>query len=198
MAAHAAGDPPCKLAAAQEDVPGLSSARRTRQRHFPRRAHGVSSDAVSRPLGRRTPQLTHVKSVSSENFGLLIAYVLPGFVLLWGLQPVVPAAGLALGVSTGSAPSVGGFLSGAVAALGIGMTLSTVRWLVIDAIHHATGLPQPRWDFSRLGDRATAFDLVVEHYYRYYQFHANLLVALLAVWAVRRWSLGPVQVRLIR
>ncbi|MDB5308721.1 MAG: hypothetical protein JWO38_2923 [Gemmataceae bacterium] len=133
-----------------------------------------------------------MKSVSSENFGLLIAYVLPGFVLLWGLQAVIPVAGQALGMSAGSAPSVGGFLSGVVAALGIGMALSTVRWLVIDAIHHATGLPQPQWDFSRLGDRAAAFDLVVEHYYRYYQFHANMLVALLVVGAVRRWSLGSV------
>jgi hypothetical protein len=163
------------------------------RRGCPRGPHPAYPPRCSaQPIRSHAPAAPPVKSVSSENFGLVVAYVLPGFVLLWGLQPVLPSIELFLGAPAGGATSVGGFLSGAVAALGLGMTASTVRWLVVDAIHHATGLRPPPWDFSRLEDRAAAFDIVVEHYYRYYQFHANLLVALVAVWVVRRWPLGPV------
>ena len=30
-----------------------------------------------------------MKPVTTDNFGLLIAYLLPGFVALWGLRPFV-------------------------------------------------------------------------------------------------------------
>jgi hypothetical protein len=135
-----------------------------------------------------------VKHVSSDNFGLLIAYLLPGYAALWGLQPFVPGLDGWLGALPSAAPTVGGFLHSTVAAVAAGMTVSTIRWLAIDSVHHATGLRPPAWDFSRLRESAAAFDLVVEHYYRYYQFHANTLVSLLLVFAGRRWvseTLGP-------
>jgi hypothetical protein len=131
-----------------------------------------------------------VKSVSTANFGLAIAYVLPGAALLWGLRPFVPALDLLLGTPTGDAATLGGFLTATLAALGVGLTVSTVRWLVIDTLHHVTGLTPPAWDFAKLAARADAFDLIVEHTYRYYQFSANTVVSLLVVFVVRRWSLG--------
>jgi hypothetical protein len=70
------------------------------------------------------------------------------------------------------------------------MVVSTVRWIVIDTIHHATGIRPPNWDFSLLGKNASAFDLIVEHYYRYYQAYANGVISLLIIFAVRRWALG--------
>jgi hypothetical protein len=130
------------------------------------------------------------KDASLNNFGLLIAYLIPGFALLWGLRPLVPGIDLLLGSPLAAAPTVGGFLYATLAAVGAGMVVSTARWLVIDSIHHATGLRPPQWDFARLGERAAAFDLVVEHYYRYYQFHANTCVSLLVILAVRWWAPG--------
>jgi hypothetical protein len=132
-----------------------------------------------------------VKQVSSDNFGLVIAYLLPGYAALWGLQPFIPGLDGWLGALPDAVPTVGGFLHSTVAAVAAGMTVSTLRWLVIDTIHHATGLRPPVWDFSRLRESAAAFDLVVEHYYRYYQFHANTLVSLLLVFATRRWVAEP-------
>src|SRR5438093_134632 len=61
------------------------------------------------PDGTR-PLPSPVRDVTSENFGLLIAYLLPGFVALWGVSPAVPGAGAWLAAPPVGAPTVGGFL----------------------------------------------------------------------------------------
>jgi hypothetical protein len=131
------------------------------------------------------------RETSINDFGLLIAYVIPGYTALWGLWLLFPDAvpiPLASGVPS---LNVAGFLYSTVAAVAAGLTVSTVRWMVIDPIHHATGLPMPNWDFAELRESAVAFEIVVEHYYRYYQFAANTLVSLLFVLAVRLASGFP-------
>jgi hypothetical protein len=67
------------------------------------------------------------------------------------------------------------------------MVISCVRWLVIDRIHAWTGLTAPAWDDAKLADRVAAFDYLVESHYRYYQFVANALVAVLLTYSVHRW-----------
>ena len=64
--------------------------------------------------------------------------------------------------------------------------VSTLRWLLIDTLHHRTGVRPPRWDFRKLKDRVTAYDRLIEIHYRYYQFHANSLLAV-SISALLRW-----------
>jgi hypothetical protein len=113
-----------------------------------------------------------------KSFGLVIAYVLPGFIVVAGLSWHWPALATWLRAEPTLAPTMGEFLYVVMASLGAGLIASAIRWALIDALHHATGLPAPRIDFSRLPERLEAFNLAVEHYYRYYQFYANSLVAL--------------------
>lgn len=123
-----------------------------------------------------------------NDFGLIIAYILPGLLALHGAgylfvpihQLMDPAR---------QQPSVAGFLLVTLASIGFGLLMSTVRWLVIDTIHHRTGVLPNRWDFSKLQQNMGAFDLLVSYQYRYYQFYGNGLVALLWWWFVRRASL---------
>jgi hypothetical protein len=125
--------------------------------------------------------------VTRSNFGLLIAYVLPGFMLLWGVGEVSPGVRAWLGAPVEDAPTIGGFLYATLASVAAGMTVSTIRWLVVDGIHHLTGLRRPRWNFAALRQNVAAFDVMVENHYRYYQFNANMLVAL-PIAAMLRWS----------
>ena len=119
-----------------------------------------------------------MKEISSSNFGLLIAFLLPGFTILWGMSYCSPTvAGWLDGTSEGS-PTVGGFLYVTIASAAAGMSASAVRWLVIDKIHHLTGIRQPQWDFSTLERNVTAFNVLVEIHYKHYQFYSNMLVAL--------------------
>ena len=120
-----------------------------------------------------------MRDVTTNNFGLLIAFVLPGFILLWGMAPYSSTISGWLGQATSNAPTVGGFLYVTLASVGVGQLVSTLRWLLIDSLHHATGIEKPNWSFRQLRSKETiaAFDRFIEDHYRYYQFHANGLVA---------------------
>lgn len=128
-----------------------------------------------------------VKEVTPASFGLLMAYLIPGFIVLWGLEPHVYAARLWLGQSTENAPTIGGFLYATIAAVALGQLTSTVRWLLIDPVHHHTGIAKPAWNFSRLPQTIAAFDRLIEDHFRYYQFHANGLVAVITA-AILHWT----------
>ena len=133
-----------------------------------------------------------MKDITSKNFGLLIAYIIPGIVVLRGLEDVLTSFGLRL-----SAPgqpvdgaaiatvTVGGFLNETLLALAVGMTVSTLRWVVVDTAHHFTGINRPLWDDSKLQANLQAFDALVENHYRYYQFYSNMFVGLLVIYAAR-------------
>jgi hypothetical protein len=118
-----------------------------------------------------------VKESSVTNFGLVIAFLLPGFVALWGIAYVLEPVRMWFGGPVAEAPSVGGFLYVTLASVAAGLTVSTVRWLLVDTIHYWTGVTRPTWDFARLQDNAAAFDVLNESHYRYYQFYANMSVA---------------------
>lgn len=134
-----------------------------------------------------------MKDITNKNFGLLIAYVIPGIVVLRGLGEVLAPFGLKLPASQGSADgaaamatiTVGGFLNETVLALAVGMTVSTVRWVIVDTAHHYTGIRRPVWDDSKLQTNLDAFDALVENHYRYYQFCSNMFVGLFVVYAAR-------------
>lgn len=131
--------------------------------------------------------------VSGKNFGLLIAYVLPGFVSLWGVSHFSPMVSGWLASSSsaaGSAATVGGFLYVTLASVAAGLTASTVRWAVIDRLHDLTGIKRPSWDDSRLQECLGAFEALVENHYRYYQFYGNMLVAMLFLFAARLIATG--------
>lgn len=124
---------------------------------------------------------------TKQTFGLLIAYVIPGAVLLFGLSTILEVASWI--VSAGGEPSIGGFLYSTLASIGLGMTVSAARWLTLDSLHHATGIKKPDWDFARLTCNVEAFSLLVEHHYRYYQFYSNTLLAVLVAYpAFRLWG----------
>jgi len=118
-----------------------------------------------------------MNELSEKNFGLLIAYVLPGFVTLWGISLFSPTVDSWITTSQHGAPTVAGFLYVTLASLSAGLTVSAIRWILIDSIHHATGVKPPKWEFANLDDRLQGFLALVENHYRYYQFYANTLIA---------------------
>lgn len=135
-----------------------------------------------------------VRDVASEestltNFGLVIAYVLPGFTALQGFPLIAPGQS-AWGTGGDPNPPLTAFLSGTVMALAAGLTVSAVRWLVIDTLHHHTGLRLPPRDFSRLDKNIAAYEYFGLIHYRYYKFYANMVVALVWAYATRDFALG--------
>lgn len=127
---------------------------------------------------------------SATNFGLLIAYVLPGFTAIQGL-PFLNGSPAAWGSMPGAAiPTLPGLLSGTVEAIAAGLTVSAVRWLLIDRLHHGTGLKPPVWDFALLEKNVAAFELLLQSHYRYYKFYGNMVIALVCAYATTGYALG--------
>lgn len=86
----------------------------------------------------------------------------------------------------GGAPTVGGFLYVTIASVGLGQIVSTLRWLLIDPIHHRTGVEKPSWDFRQLRNNVAAFERLIDIHYRFYLWHANALVAV-TLGVLLRW-----------
>jgi hypothetical protein len=127
-----------------------------------------------------------MKDITDKNFGVIIAFWLPGFILLWGLSFSVPDVSVWLAKSSANdAPSVGGFLYATLASLSLGLMISAVRWLIVDSFLHCT-TTLPMIDFSKLKDKDAfaAFQGIVENHYRYYQYYSNTLIAVISAFAV--------------
>lgn len=122
------------------------------------------------------------------DFGLIITCILPGCVVLWGLGHIYPPLQAWMSGASMASATVGSFFYVALAAIGTGLTASCVRWLVIDTLHHRTGLLPPERNYALLAERAEAYHLLSENYYKYYQFYANMVVAI--VFAYVAWRVG--------
>jgi len=122
----------------------------------------------------------------AENFGIIIAFLVPGFVSLWGAS--YHSASIRGWFATGqeSAPTVGGFLYVTVASIAAGVAVSGLRWFVIDIIWCAIWQAQRHeLDFENLPGKEDAFSFINENHYRYYQYYANMLIAGLMTYVSR-------------
>lgn len=117
--------------------------------------------------------------ISARNFAFLTVYVIPGFVVVASLAPHSPILQSWLGLSVQHAPTVGGFLYITLASVGAGNVVSIIRWLVIDAIHHRTGVAHPNLNFIDFQVKRAAFVALADNHYRHSQSYGNLLVSLL-------------------
>lgn len=124
-----------------------------------------------------------MNDVTDKNFGLIIAFLIPGFICLWGLSLSFDEIKPLLGSFNSSETSTfGGFLYSSLMSLSIGLLVSAVRWLIVDTIMHRTGVPEPKRNFAATADadKCSAFLGLVENHYRYYQYYANSFIAVFA------------------
>jgi hypothetical protein len=121
---------------------------------------------------------------TGKYFGLLIAYVLPGFVALWGARPMSPTIANWLSTEPAFPAGLAAVVFVTLASIAAGMTVSAARWLIVDSIHARTGLRRPVWNDAILAERLHAFEALVDAHYRHYQFYANSAVALLFCFTV--------------
>jgi hypothetical protein len=133
-----------------------------------------------------------MKDITDKNFGVIIAFLIPGFMLLWGLSysSSMVAAWLVKS-SAADAPTVGGFLYATLASLALGLLISAIRWFFVDHfLYYFTCLKQTKVDFSKLKTKEAfaAFEGVVENHYRYYQYYSNTFVAVVISFAAYLWA----------
>lgn len=121
---------------------------------------------------------------SNKTFGLLIAYVLPGFIGLCGVSPLSPTISRWLSTAPTFPAGLDSIVFVGLASIAMGMAVSAARWLLIDTLHAWTGLPRPAWNDTMLDRKLHAFELIVEQHYRHYQFYGNSMIAIALFWIV--------------
>lgn len=129
------------------------------------------------------------RDVSVNDFGLVIAYLMPGFTVVWGTA--VALGWLDWRTLLAGTPSLGGIVFTSLVSLAAGLTVSTLRWLVIDPLHHATGVPRPERSFRSFDRTVEAYQVLGEIHYRYYQNAAGMFLATAWVYGVWRWAAPP-------
>lgn len=131
----------------------------------------------------------------TKSFGLIIAFVVPGMVGLFAASFFVPPLRVWFGIASTQPPTVGGFLFVNVAAAGVGVFLSGVRWLVIERGLWRELDPGGGVSLAARRTSELAYQNLVSQFYNYYQFYANTLVALFLLyiaWAASSWlAKGP-------
>lgn len=122
----------------------------------------------------------------AESFGVVIAFLAPGFVALWGASYHVVIIREWLSIREGSAPVIGGFLFITLASIATGVAVSGFRWVMIDTLW--CGICKAKkyeFNFKNLPGREDAFSLINENHYRYYLYYANMLIAVLITYVSR-------------
>src|SRR5262245_51021936 len=105
-----------------------------------------------------------------RSFGLIIAFLLPGFLFVLGIAALSPTVAIWLSHEPSPEPTFGGFFYVFLCSLTAGLIASAMRWLIIDALMQRLGVKAPRLNFSRLQANLQAYELAVDHNYRHYQF----------------------------
>jgi hypothetical protein len=125
-----------------------------------------------------------MKDVTDKNFGVIIAFLLPGFLFLWGLSFANDEVATWLtAMSAKDGPLIGSFLYATIASLAVGLLIDAVRSAVVDEIfYRVLGLELPTIKSSKLKDKdiLAAFNAIIENHYRYYQYYANSFIAVAA------------------
>jgi hypothetical protein len=128
-----------------------------------------------------------MSQTSNWQFGLILAYVLPGFIALVGTAPLLPVVATWLRPVAQGDLGLGPPVYAVLAATAVGLFLSCFRWLTIDQIHYWTGVRRPDWDDRQLVTALGGFDYLVQNHFRYYEFCGNTLVAVLWTYGLNRW-----------
>lgn len=123
-----------------------------------------------------------MKNSLGLDFGLIIAFLLPGFLFLYGLSFSSQDVKAFLDATNLRTTSIGAFFLVSLGSLATGLLISAVRWLIVDSILGWMGIGNKPLDFGKLRyeRRRRAFLVIVENHYRYYQYYANSLISIVA------------------
>jgi len=129
----------------------------------------------------------------SQSFDHLLAFVLPGLGMLWGLSYFDPnGLGAWFRTASTSETSIGGFLFLVLAALAMGVFISGVRWLLLENWLHLFPSPPELNEAKRReqGVREAHADARHHHFY-YFLFYGNMLCAMPVVLIGWKWARDP-------
>ena len=116
------------------------------------------------------------------DFGLVIAFLLPGFIFIYGLSFSYCEVKAFLEAANLKSTSIGAFFLISLASLAVGLLISAIRWMIVDTVMNLIGIGNKNLKFASLKDKdaLNGYMLIVDNHYRYYQYYANSLISIIA------------------
>lgn len=120
-----------------------------------------------------------MEKILSVSFGYLIAFILPGFVVVLSLTPYSQLLQNWLKVTYSASPNVSAFICVIFLSLIVGITISAIRWLIFDHIIFRKLTNRiAELDYSKLSLQIERFKYINEGHYQFYQFYANMFISM--------------------
>jgi hypothetical protein len=137
-----------------------------------------------------------MKALPGFDFGIIIAFFLPGFVAIFALSYLSPRVSGIMSALLSKDQSFGASFITVAIALAAGMIISGIRAFVLDSLHQKTWKSMPDLDYSKLTDKdkLAVFNEAINNTYRFYQFYGNMFVALAFLTWVR-YAVADVSIR---
>jgi len=132
-----------------------------------------------------------------RSFALIIAFVLPGLIALFGIATVNPTV-LAWFTGAAAGPTLVGLFFVLFAALALSLVISALRWYLFEQLAWLPGCPivkaPPRFNQAkRVTCEAQFIDIRHQHYY-YYLAHSHTALAIpiaVMAWMSGHWMTTP-------
>ncbi len=124
-----------------------------------------------------------MKDVTTTSFGLVIAYLLPGFIGLYGMSFWFPGLRQVYSAFLTAQSSVGLFLLVVIAALVGGLVLNSLRWAIYESWRRDNLGPE---ELAKLGSSETMLNAYlqrIDENFRYYQFSGGFSISLPILYA---------------
>lgn len=117
--------------------------------------------------------------ITSTSFGLLIAYLLPGLVALFGLSYWIQELRDLFDAFLTGGSNIGLFLLVALASIATNLQVTLIRWAIFEEwiCRRYSLKPEDFKDMSNEG-KFSAFRGAVDEHYRYHQFWGCMAIAL--------------------
>ncbi|MFI6155873.1 hypothetical protein ACIBCA_24670 [Kitasatospora sp. NPDC051170] len=127
--------------------------------------------------------MSQAKDFTISTFGLLIAYLLPGFLVLYGVSFWSPQVEGLFNTFRAAKSDVGLSLLMLMASLTAGLILSPMRHLLYEVWCRFGAAKLESADFQKLGEagKLDSFRTVVDEHYRHHQFYGHCSLAILPV-----------------
>jgi hypothetical protein len=123
------------------------------------------------------------------NFGVLIAFILPGSVAVYGLRYVSPRISALWGMLETGQLIIGPLILLALLTLAVGLIVSSLRTVVLERIFYLTCVQEQKINYKEIADHKDFFKEMIENVYRYEQFYGNVFLALLFC-SIMRYFVG--------
>ena len=122
-----------------------------------------------------------MKTVSSFGFAEVLAFLIPGSVVLYSFSIENEVLRQLLDMSLAATSGFGVELALVLLSMACGVIVSAIRGSLLDNLQFKTGIDSGALDYSKLKDEHTlnAFNAAIGNTYRFAQFYGNMAIAII-------------------